>query len=215
MSEALSDDAKNPTAPDPDARYRGSPPGFTPAWEPVEQSPSVSVPPIERHVMEAARGLSLEPEEIEARSGARVLAFGFEENEGRNVISGTAERIGAAVGSAQRQVRRGLQLVSSGAAQLSHIERDRLHRAADTLHGFGGEVVGVGRQTARRLDQWGGEAGEHLQQFCHEMSGVPSRWRARLQQTADRYPLQTIAAIAGVSFAVGVALRLGRRSRRG
>jgi ElaB/YqjD/DUF883 family membrane-anchored ribosome-binding protein len=210
MSEALSDDAKNTPAPDPDAR-RVSPPGFAPAWEPVD---SVQ-PPIERHVMEAARGLAFEPDDLAVPSDARALVFEFEEHENRNRISGTAERIGTAVGSAQRQVRRGLQLVSSGAAQLSHIERDGLHRATSTLHNIGGEVAGMGHQAARRLDEWSAEAGEHLQQFRREMSAAPSRWRARVQRAADQYPLQTIAAIAGVSFALGVALRLGRRSHRG
>lgn len=194
MSEALSDDAHNPLAPEPDARLHVSPPvqGIAPAWEPVEHVLPVQPPAIERHVIDAARGLPPEPED---RSG----------------ISGTAERIGSAVGSAQRQVRRGLELVSSGAAHLSQIERERLDRAASTLQEIGEEVAGMRRQAARRLDQWSAEVGGRLQR----MSSAPSRYRARAQQLAAQYPLQTIAAVAGVSFAAGVALRLSRRSRRG
>jgi ElaB/YqjD/DUF883 family membrane-anchored ribosome-binding protein len=160
-------------------------------------------------VIDAARGLSLEPE----------VQSGMTEPEVRNGMSGTAERIGSAVGSAHRQMRRGLELVSSGAAHLSHIERDRLSRAASNLQEIrgevSGEVEGIRHQAARRLDEWSAEAGERLQQIRREMSGAPSRLRARAQQFAAQYPLQTIAAIAGVSFAAGVALRLSRRSRHG
>jgi len=195
MSEALSDDAQSPLAPEPGERLPISPSvqGMAPAWEPVEH---ISTPAIERHVIEAARGLSLEHEYP---------------HEDRNGMTGAAERIGSAVGSAQRQVRRGLELVSSGAAHLSHIERERLDRAASTLQDISGEATGIRHQAARQLDEWSAEAGERLQQ----MSSAPSRWRARTQQLAAQYPLQTIAAIAGVSFAAGVALRLSRRSHRG
>ncbi len=190
--EAFSDDAQ-PLVPEPDARPRISPPvhGMAPAWEPIEHSPAIQPAPIERHVIDAARGLSLEPER-------------------RSTMSGTAERIGSAVGSAQRQVRRGLELVSSKAAHLSHTERQRLQSAASTLHDSG-EVDGI----RHHLGQWSAEAGQRWQQIGHQISSAPSRWRARGQQLATQYPLQTIAAIAGVSFAAGVALRLSRRSHRG
>jgi hypothetical protein len=202
MSEALSDDAQNPHAHEPDPRLRASPPaqGMAPAWEPVDQTPPVQPPELERHIIEAARGLSFEKkDQPEVRSG----------------ISGTAERIGSAVGSAQRQVRRGLTLVSSRAAHLSQVERENLQRAASTMQGLGEEVAGIGQQAARRLDQWSADCGERLQRIRHEMASAPSRWRARGQQLAEQFPLQTIAIIAGISFAAGVALRLSRRSRRG
>jgi hypothetical protein len=193
--EALFDDSQGPLAPEPDARSRISPPvhGIAPAWEPIEHAPAIQPAPIERHVIDAARGLSLEPDEH------------------RSAMSGTAERIGSAVGSAQRQMRRGLELVSSKAAHLSHEERQRLQNAASTLHDIGGEVDGI----RHHLGQWSAEAGERLVQIRSEISSAPSRWRARGQQFAAQYPLQTIAAIAGVSFAAGVALRLSRRSHRG
>jgi ElaB/YqjD/DUF883 family membrane-anchored ribosome-binding protein len=198
MSEPLSDDAQNPSAPDSNAQRQVSHPaqGIAPAWEPIEVSP-IQPPVLERHVIEAARGLSLEPE---IRSGAAER---------------TAERIGSAVGSAQRQMRRGLELVSSGAAHLSHVERESRHIAAGTLQDIGGEVSGIGQKAARGFDKWSELAEERIQQLRSDMSDAPSRLRARVQQAAAQYPLQTIAAIAGVSFAVGVALRLTRRSHRG
>lgn len=202
MSEAQPDDVQNPLTPEPDPRFRESPPaqGYAPAWEPLDHTPSTEPPVIEPHVIEAARGLSLErPALPEARSS----------------ITGTAERIGSAVGSAQRQVRRGLTLVYSGAAHLSHMEHENLQRAAGAVEEIGGEVADMGHQAARRLDQWSAEAGERLQRIRLQMTGAPSRLRTRGQQLAAQYPLQTIAAIAGVSFAAGVALRLSRRSRRG
>lgn len=215
MSEALPDDVQNPLAPDhPDARFRVSPStqGIPPAWEPVEHASPLQPPALERHIIEAARGLS--PLADPPTLGPPALDQP-ELPEARNGITGTAERIGSAVGSAQRQVRRGLTLVSSGATHLSQIERERLHRAASTLQEIGGEVTGIRHEAARRLDQWSADTGGRLQQLRHDIVSAPSRLRLRGQQLAAQYPLQTIAAIAGVSFAVGVALRLSRRSRRG
>jgi hypothetical protein len=201
MSEALSDDAQNPVAPEPDPRFRESlSKGVAPAWEPLDQTPPIDPHSLEPYVIEAARGFSLERE--------------FQP-ESRNGISGTAERIGNAVGSAQRQMRRGLTLVSSGAARLSQIEHENLLRAAGACEELGGEFAGMGHKAARRLDEWSAEAGERLLRIRSDMLSASSNLRARGRHLAARYPLQTIAAIAGVSFAAGVALRLGRRSRRG
>ena len=143
------------------------------------------------------------------RSGAWNLA----EPASRSDSSGTderrtAERIGSAVGNAQRQFRRGLELVSSGAVRLSRAERERLSRAAGTVHNIGDKV---GQKTVRGFDQWGEAAKERLQQLRCRLTGAPSR----LRQVVTQYPLQTIAAIAAASFAVGAALRLTRRSNRG
>ncbi len=198
MADALSDDARNPAAPEADARLPVSPSvqGIAPAWEPAERFPLSETPALEPHVVEAARGLSIE--------------------NGGNSMSGTAERIGSAVGSVHRQMRRGLELVrqvpSSGAARASRMEHDILDRATTILQEVGEEVA---HQASSRLDEWSVQAGERLQQIRREITIAPSRWRTRAQQFAARYPLQTIAAIAGASFVAGVMLRLNRRSHRG
>jgi len=199
MADSLSDDARNPAVPEADARLPVSPSlqGIAPAWEPAEHFPLSETPALEPHVVEAARGLSIV-------------------NEGGSSMADTAERIGSVVGSAHRQMRRGLELVrrvpSSGAARASRMEHEIVDRAPSTLHEIGEEVA---QQASRRLDEWSEQAGERLQQIRREIISTPSRWRTRAQQLAAQYPLQTIAAIAGVSFAAGVMLRLNRRSHRG
>ncbi len=172
--------------------------GVTSAWEPAE-----GVPPSE----------SLDPKVVEAARGL------FLEQGGRNAMTGTAERIGSAVGSAQRQVRRGLQLVrrlpSSGSEHAAQMEQEVLDRAAKTLRDIGAEAADIRHQAARRLDEWSGEAEEQFQQFRRRMSAALPRLRAQAQKFADEKPLQTIGAAAGTCFVLGVALRIRRRSHRG
>jgi ElaB/YqjD/DUF883 family membrane-anchored ribosome-binding protein len=64
------------------------------------------------------------------------------------------------------------------------------------------------------MDEWSEVAGERFQELRRELSSALSTYRERAQQLAEEYPLQTIAAIAGAGFALGVALRI-RRSHRG
>ncbi len=199
MSEVLPGHDQGLPTPESDARPSVSPrvQGIAPAWEPAE--PISQSEPLDPHVVEAARGLFLEP--------------------GRSGMAGTAELIGSAVGSAQRQVRRGLELVrnlpSSGASHASQVEHEILNHAASTLHELAEDVADIRHEAARRLDEWSEEIEERFQQLRREVSSALPRLRTGAQQFASRYPLQTIAAIAGVGFAFGMALRLNRRSHRG
>jgi ElaB/YqjD/DUF883 family membrane-anchored ribosome-binding protein len=144
-------------------------------------------------------------------------------------MADTAERIGSAVGACQRQVRRGLELVrrpnggtivfpSSGASSTANranqLVREKAERASRWGQRSGDEVVEIRRQTAQKMDEWSELAGEHIQAFRRELSSALSLYRERAQQLAEEYPLQTIAAIAGAGFVLGVALRI-RRSHRG
>jgi ElaB/YqjD/DUF883 family membrane-anchored ribosome-binding protein len=146
------------------------------------------------------------------------------EHAGQSGMSGTAERIGTAVGTAQRQMRRGLELVRRPAGrqvgltelgertnQLAYEAADRASRMMEDLEE---EVSDVRQQAARRLDEWSELAGERLQEFRLRVRSALSRTRERAKEIADTYPLHTIAAIAGVCFVLGMALRL-RRSHRG
>jgi ElaB/YqjD/DUF883 family membrane-anchored ribosome-binding protein len=199
MSEVLPNDQGSPD-PNSDVRPPVSPrvQGITPAWEPTEHIPSTE--PLDPQVVEAARGL-------------------FLEQGGRSGITGTAERIGSAVGSAQRQMRRGLQLVrripASAPAHVAQMEQEILDRAATTLEEIGIEVDGIRQQAAHRLDEWSEEAEQLFQQCRDGISTALPRVREQARRYAEQKPLQTIGAIAGVGFALGVALRLTRRSHRG
>jgi ElaB/YqjD/DUF883 family membrane-anchored ribosome-binding protein len=83
------------------------------------------------------------------------------------------------------------------------------------MAGIEEEVSGARRQAVLKLDDWSEKAGEHLHQLRLQARAAFSRTRTRTQELADAYPLQTIAAIAGVCFALGVTLRFSRRSHRG
>jgi ElaB/YqjD/DUF883 family membrane-anchored ribosome-binding protein len=203
MSESLPEDAHGEIIPQPEARPPVSPPvqGAAPAWpDPVEESFPVE--------------------------GKRASGFGFTLQQGGGGMTGTAERIGTAVGRAQRQMRRGLELVrrpaglqladsTSGAeANVSQIARDTVDRASRVVHEIEGRVSDARRQAAHRLDGWSDTAQERFQQLRGQARRALSRSGARAQELAKAYPLQTIAAVAGISFALGVALRI-RRSGRG
>jgi hypothetical protein len=144
-------------------------------------------------------------------------------------MAGAAESIGSAVGSAQRQLRRGIELVRRPAAarplvfpfsenEISAVERaaregeewaslmaqELVEKAADARH-----------QVASQLDAWSEEAVERLELVRGRIGNLFSRSRERAQRFVAVHPLQTVAAIAGICFAAGVALRLGGRSHRG
>ncbi|HVJ05281.1 MAG TPA: hypothetical protein VM578_06400 [Candidatus Saccharimonadales bacterium] len=201
MSEAFPDGIRR--LPEPDAR-----PPVAPSAAPAFPDPSEQPLPISG---------------IEAEETAPPFTL---ESEGRKGMTGTAERIGTAVGTAQRQMRRGLELVrrptgtqiaavtmdaEQRATQLAHIGMDR---ATQIMEDIGEEVSDAGRQAARRLDKWSKEAGERFQQFRLRARRTLTNSRTRAQELGDAYPLHTIAATAGFCFALGVALRM-RRSRRG
>jgi ElaB/YqjD/DUF883 family membrane-anchored ribosome-binding protein len=130
-------------------------------------------------------------------------------------MSETAERLGSVMGTAHRQMRRGLELVRShpaaNAEQLAHEGIDRASRAMQQLEE---EVYDVRRQAALKLDELSEQAEARFQQLRLQVIGAFSRSRERAEEVAARYPLQTIAAVAGVCFALGVTLRF-RRPHRG
>jgi hypothetical protein len=145
---------------------------------------------------------------------------------GRNAIA-TAQAIGSAMGTAQRQMRRGLELVQplarrvglpfSGSTadqygQAGFLELEGPDLVSRMMRAFEDEVAETRRQAARRLDQLSGFAGERLQQFRGRVSDDFSRSRLRARQLSAEYPVPIAAALAGISFACGIAL--GRRSRR-
>src|SRR6266568_3543637 len=104
MSEALPDDVQG--LPEPDARPPVAPPvqGTAPAFPDPSEQPL----PIKS--------------EIESEETAHVFSL---EEEGHTGMTGTAERIGAVMGSAQRQMRRGLELVRRPAgSQIAAITMD-------------------------------------------------------------------------------------------
>jgi ElaB/YqjD/DUF883 family membrane-anchored ribosome-binding protein len=213
MSDALPDNAQGPITPDPDTRPPVSPPlqGIAPAWvDPGEETAPSEQPAGDAEVQESMHGFTLE-------------------RGGRNGIAGTAERIGSAVGSAQRQMRRGLELVRRPASQIgaassavaaetteraNQIAQEGADRASQVFDDIKDEILDSREQAARKLDEWSERTGERLQQFRYRALHALSRSQERVQQFAEAYPLQTIATVAGVCFAFGVALRL-RRSHRG
>lgn len=216
MSDALPNNAKDPHAPEPEARSPVSPPvqGFAPAWE----DPTRHVPTVEPSLPEAPSS------ETPASSTRRGFTL---QRGGRNSMTDTAERIGSAVGSAQRQVRRKLELVRRPPAsppyssavtdtveRANQLAEEAAKRSSLMAQQLEDEVAEFRMQAAERLDEWSEVAGERLQQLRAEFRTALSRLRERAQQFADAYPLQTIAAIAAACFALGVALRI-RRSHRG
>ncbi len=199
MSEVSPNNDNGSPAPNPDVRPSVSPrvQGITPAWEPTEHLPLSEPPALETYVVDAARELP----------------------PNRGSMADTAERIGSAVGTAQRQVRRGLELVrrlpSSGSAHATHMEQEILDHAASTLHEIGEDVEDMRHQAAQRLDKWSEQAEESFEHLRSEISSALPRLREQARQLADQNPLQTIAAAAAVGFVLGAALRISRRSHRG
>jgi hypothetical protein len=202
MSDAWPDGGKKATGPESDAR--------SPVVPPLRSTiPAFDDPSVERlHSAE-----SLERNAIE--EGARKALLEFVS---RGHMRGTAERLGNAVGSAQRQMRRGLELVrrptANPAAAAEQFTQEASDRAARLMEDIEEEVNEMRRQAALKLDKMSDQAGEQFQQLRLRARTALARSRERAEQIADRYPLQTIAAAAGVCFVFGVALRL-RRSHRG
>jgi ElaB/YqjD/DUF883 family membrane-anchored ribosome-binding protein len=95
------------------------------------------------------------------------------------------------------------------------MEQEFLDRAASAMQDIGEGVADLRENAARHLDEWSEQADERMQKIRREMNQALDRGRANAKRLSDQYPLQTIAAIAGAGFVLGLALRLGRRSRRG
>ena len=208
MFESWPEDTQGAHVPQPEARPPVSPP--------VEHT--VPVDPAKRSFCK------------EDESSAEAAAGGFTQEHGGGEITGTAVRIGTVVGNAQRQaqhqVRRGLELVrrptgrpiteitAEAEEHANQIAREAIDRASHVLHDIEEAVSDARREAVDRLDEWSDTAGERFEHFRRKVRSALSSSSARAKALADAYPLQTIAAIAGVCFAVGVALRF-RRSHRG
>ena len=214
MSDPLSEDTHR-KPPETEARAPVNPPvqGTAPAWD----DPASATPTHEQLVMEARARQALREAALRGETAAeepfetkRSRGFTVERG-GRNAMAETAGKIGSAVGSAQREVRRRLELVRR---PVRAVEMPSASELADTsarmMREIDTEVADVRKQAARKLEDWSGEADERVQQFRRDAQKVSRRAR----ELAEAYPLQTIAAIAGVFFLIGIALRLGR-SRRG
>ena len=125
---------------------------------------------------------------------------------GRTAMAETAERLGRAAGTAERQMRRGLELVRpAGGSGHSHAQpKEPGEIAAQTAgdeaaHPFG-ELSELTAGQVRRLR-------EQLQ------DGV-ARSRMAARRLVSEHPVQTLAALAGFCFALGVGLSVGRSRRR-
>ena len=208
MSESLPNNPLDPNAPDPEAR---------------SSVPLLCTARFRRGKIPQSRSLQAirRPHHyLQPRPSAGFTV----ERGGRSGMSDTAERIGSAVGTAQRQMRRGLELVrraSSGetsdpsaSSSEERASQSATDRVSSKLRQVQGEVTGLQRQAAQRMDEWSERAGGHFQQVRREVGSVLSLIRKRAQELAHEYPLQTIAASAGVCFALGMALRI-RRLHRG
>jgi hypothetical protein len=211
MSEPLPEDSQGPAIPEPEARSPVSLPvqGTAPAWDDSSQQ----LPDGEQPAHETG------PREF-------VHAFGLQREGG---ITSTAERIGSAVGNAQREVRRRLELVrrapgallfsSSGgvaeaAEHASQLAREGVEHASHVVQEIEEEVFDFRKQVAHKLDELSALAEGRVLEFRRQVRDELFRSRERVRELADRFPLRTIAGIAGVCFALGVALRF-RRYRRG
>jgi len=218
MSDPLPEDSKGPALSESDARV----PSVQGNDEPGFSTPSQEQLIMEALARQALRAASSLGETSAENPSAASPRFKLENGGrgGRNAMAETAGRIGAAVGTAEREVRRRLELVRRPAAP---IEFPSAVAAAEELAEHGArmmkeidtEVTDLRRHAARKLEDWSEQAEERFVQFRREARTMFRRSSMRAQEIAETYPLQTIAAIAGTFFVVGAALRLSRRRRRG
>jgi hypothetical protein len=149
---------------------------------------------------------------------------------GRNAVAGAAERIGRLAGTAERQIRRGFELVrpftaSTGGRISSYgdaigsvghsnaLEQERDELGARMMENFEEEVAEVRHEAGHIFDELGElreVAGERLMQVRERLHETISRSR----RAAAEHPVQTLAALAGFCFAFGLALRGGSTRRR-
>ena len=229
MSDPLPEDTQGPVLPESEARSPVAPPvqGAAPAWEDPSPAPSSEQLVLEARARQALREAAMQSSEPLLPAAPEDAKFAFEQN-GRSAMQETAGRIGNAVGTAEREVRRKLQLVrrpttiefpsSATPAELaeraSRLAREGAERAARLMQGIEADAADVSRQAAHTLEDWSEQAEERLHRFRQQARALFSRSGIRARELADTYPLQTIAAIAGTCFVLGVALRI-RRSNRG
>lgn len=237
MSEPMPDDPKVPEFPESEARAPASPPvqGTAPAWddEPGSTTPSHEQLMLEARTRLALREATMRDEVARRTQAAQIDASplsesgpipsarrgGFTvERGGRRTMAQTAERIGAAVGTAEREVRRRLEVVRRPTGPIEFpaaaTASDLVERGARMMEEIDAEVADVRRQAARKLEDWSEQAEERFLHFRREARTALWRTGLRAQEIAETYPLQTIAAIAGTFFVIGAALRM-RRAHRG
>lgn len=133
----------------------------------------------------------------------------------RDAMIETAERIGSAVGTAQRQVRRGLELVrhpqsqDQGRAADSAVEAYQSEQTAQRPPDMWREVISEQIADARL------RAAKQIEQLRTQASTRAQKLRRDTINYAETHPLQTIATIAAAGFVLGFALRARKGSRRG
>lgn len=137
-------------------------------------------------------------------SGANGTTFDVERDEdfrtnrgsrGKNTAERARERLQVVAGSAKRQA--------------SHMA----DRASDVAHHAG-----------ERMSQWKDSAADRVSAMRDQFRERLPYWRrnarhsvrvaqARTREVTNRYPVQTVAAAAGVGFIIGFALRIWRSDR--
>lgn len=125
---------------------------------------------------------------------------------GRNTIAGTAERIGRAAGTAQRQVRRGIELVRPAASTgggTSNARQKELDAEAKARH-----------DDAHRIGELSEFAAERLLLLREQLQDAVSRSRRATRRMVTEHPGPILAALAGLCVALGVGLRVTSPGRR-
>jgi hypothetical protein len=224
MSDPLPDDPQAPEFPETEARAPVSPPvqGTAPAWDDEigANTPSHDQLLLEARARQALREASLRGDSDAPKGEEEPLSSSYPgftvQRGGRGTMAETAERIGTAVGTAEREVRRRLELVRRPAHPIEFPTAAELaDRGARMMEEIDADVADVRRKAARKLEDLSEQAEERFQHLRRQARTVFWRSGLRAQEFAEKYPLQTIAAIAGTFFMIGVALRLTRRSHRG
>jgi ElaB/YqjD/DUF883 family membrane-anchored ribosome-binding protein len=195
------------------------PPPILEAAQAWDDEPGFAMPPTEQLAMEAHARRSLR--EIARNTPAAVTGFTVERG-GRGGMAETAERIGTAVGTAQREVRRKLELVRRPAKRIefpstaaaSAAAAELAEHSALMMQEIDVEAAEFRRQAAEKLEDWSEQTEQRLLHFRRQARTVLWRAGLRAQELAESHPWQTIAAFAGTFFLLGAALRL-RRPRRG
>jgi hypothetical protein len=149
---------------------------------------------------------------------------------GRNAVAGAAERVGRFAGTAERQIRRSLELVrpvpvSTGGRISSYgyaggsvghsnaLEQDRDELGARMMENLEEEVATVRREAGHIFEELGElceVAGERLLQVRNRLHETISRSR----RASAEHPVRTLAVLAGFCFAFGLTLRCGGSHRR-
>lgn len=223
MSDPLPEDPQAPEFPESEARAPVSPPvqGTAPAWDDEIGAPTPSHDQLllEARARQALREAALRGES-DAPGEEEPLSSSYQgftvQRGGRSTMAETAERIGMAVGTAEREVRRRLELVRHPARSIEFPTAAELaDRSASMMEEIDADVADVRRKAARALEDLSEQAEERFQHLRRQVRTVFWRSGLRAKEVAEKYPLQTIAAIAGTFFMIGVTLRLVRRSHRG